>query len=159
MMGAFEDVKALLEGEGIRYEHVKHAPTFTAQETAAATHISGKELAKVVMLKVGDELVMAVTPASRRVDLKKFKKLAGGGKARLAKEEEFTSRFPDCEAGAMSPLGSLYGMDVYEDESLTSDEEIAFNAGTHKDVLKIKHSDFQRVVEPKVGDFIVSGDR
>src|SRR3990170_4101201 len=108
-MGAFDDVKALLEREGINYKHLRHEPAFTAQEIAAATHISGKELAKVVVLKVDGDLVMAAIPATRLVDLGKFKKLVGNDDVKLAREDEFTSRFPECEAGAMSPLALLYG--------------------------------------------------
>ena len=152
-MGALEKVKAMLDNEGVQYEHLTHDPTFTAQETAAATHISGKELAKVVMIKADDELVMVVTPASKQVDLDAFKKTVGAKKVSLAKEEEFAPEFPECEAGAMSPLGPLYGLKVYEDETLAADEDIAFNAGTHKDVIRMTHKDFALLAKPEVGSF------
>ena len=157
-MGALENVKAMLDKEGVKYEHLTHDPTFTAQETAAATHISGKELAKVVIIKADDELVMAVTPASKLVDLDAFKKTVGAKKVSLAKEEEFAGEFPECEAGAMSPLGPLYGLKVYEDQSLAEDEEIAFNAGTHKDVIRMPHKEFARLANQELGDFTKGAD-
>lgn len=71
----------------------------------------------------------------------------------LAKESEFKDQFPECEIGAMPPFGNLYRMDVYVDESLTKDEEIAFNAGSHYELLRISYADFQRLVQPRVLKF------
>ena len=66
----------------------------------------------------------------------------------LATETEFRDRFPDCETGAMPPFGNLYGMDVFADETLTLDKEIAFNAGSHRELLRMSFADFRDLVKP-----------
>jgi Ala-tRNA(Pro) deacylase len=68
----------------------------------------------------------------------------------LATEKEFAALFPDSELGAMPPFGNLYNLPVYVDTSLTEDEEIVFNAGTHVDTIRIKYKDFVKLVQPKV---------
>jgi Ala-tRNA(Pro) deacylase len=72
---------------------------------------------------------------------------------RFASENRFKSRFPDCEIGAMPPFGNLYGMEVFAAESLGENEEIAFNAGSHQEVIKLKYADFERLVQPMVMSF------
>ena len=68
----------------------------------------------------------------------------------LASEEEFKGRFPDCEVGAMPPFGNLYEMETFVDESLAEDPEIAFNAGTHTELIRMAFSDFRRLVKPRI---------
>ena len=121
---------------------------YTAQEIAWITHTPGKELAKTVMVKIDDVLAMAVLPASFHVDLARLKAIAGASSAAVATEREFRSQFPDCETGAMPPFGNLYGMTVYADQSLAADKEIAFNAGTHRELIRISYADFTRLASP-----------
>ena len=106
-----------------------------------------------MILRVNDELAMAVLPSSRWVDLVAMRKELGTAKIELASEFEFDSRFPDCETGAMPPLGNLYDMGVYVDASLAEDKEIAFNAGSHYEVIRMRYADFARLVRPKVLHF------
>ncbi|MBI3286871.1 MAG: YbaK/EbsC family protein, partial [Chloroflexi bacterium] len=126
---------------------------YTAQEVAAAQHVPGKQVAKVVMVKAGKQLMMAVLPAPYRVDLKKLASALGAKSARLAREEEFEGIFPDCEVGAMPPFGNLYQLPVYVDASLTEDVEIVFQTGTHSDTMKIRYADYQRLAQPKVAEY------
>ncbi len=146
-------LREFLDGQKVLYDVASHRQAFTAQEVAAAQHVPGKELAKVVMLRSGASFVMAVLPAPYRVDLDRAKAAIGKADLVLANEQEFKGLFPQCEAGAMPPFGNLYGLPVYVDDTLTRDEEIVFNAGTHTQTVKMKYADFARLVQPKVCSF------
>jgi Ala-tRNA(Pro) deacylase len=146
-------LKEFLDSKNIEYVSIYHAAASTAQRIAATSHISGKELAKTVMIKVSGKMAMAVLPASHNINFDLLKKIANDVKVELAGELAFVNLFPDCEVGAMPPFGNLYGMDVYVAEILSEDEEIAFNAGTHTELLRMSYNDFINVVNPKVGNF------
>ncbi len=145
-------LKALLDQENIRYTLMTHSPAYTAQAAAATLHVPGKELAKTVVLRAGEDTLLAVLPASHHVGLKKLGLIAGKS-LRLATEEEFVQLFPDCEAGAMPPFGQIYGLPVFVDKALAEDEEIVFPAGTHRDAIRMRYEDFVRVVKPWVCSF------
>jgi Ala-tRNA(Pro) deacylase len=147
-----QKLKEFLDSNGVRYTTISHSIAFTAQEIAAQTHIHGKELAKTVILKTGDKMFMAVLPASYRIDLNLLSQ-AAASPIELAVENEFQSKFPNCEPGAMPPFGNLYDMNVFVDESLTEDEEIAFNAGTHKELVRLAYKDFERLAKPTKANF------
>jgi len=149
-------LKQFLDDHGVRYVTVLHSAAFTAQEVAASAHISGKELAKTVMIKLNGKLAMAVLPASSQIDLDLLARVAGVDDVRLAAESEFAKTFPGCELGAMPPFGNLYGMDVYVAESLAEDEEIAFNAGSHTELIRMRFEDFERLAQPRTLAFSVS---
>ena len=139
-----------LDNEGVKYQTINHSPAFTAQEVAALAHVPGKELAKTVMVKVDDEMAMAVLPAYDRVDLDRLQEATGAKRVELASEREFKELFPECELGAMPPFGNLYGIKVFVDDSLAEDEEIAFNAGSHTELMRLSYRDFERLVHPQV---------
>jgi len=146
-------LKEFLESHNIKYVTVTHSQVFTAQETAATTHIPGKELAKTVMVKIDGKMAMAVLPASYRVDFNMLKEVAEAGKVELANEQEFKDMFPECDVGAMPPFGNLYGLEVYVAENLGKEGQIAFNAGSHTELVKVSYKDFETHVKPKVGKF------
>ncbi|MBM4042737.1 MAG: deacylase [Planctomycetes bacterium] len=146
-------LRELLDGEGVKYVCITHSPAFTAPEIAASAHIPGKQLAKTVVVKLDGRMALAVLPAHVGVDFKALAALAGARKAELATEEEFADLFPECEVGAMPPFGNLFGMAVFAEEALAEDEEIAFNAGSHKELIKLSYADFARLVGPTVGPF------
>lgn len=143
-------LKEFLDANHIRYVSIRHSPAYTAQQIAASAHVKGKDLAKTVMVKLDGKLAMAILPASYKVDLDLLGQAAGAAKAELATEAEFKGMFPECELGAMPPFGNLYGMDVYVGQVLAEDEEIAFNAGSHTELIKLAYADFERLVRPKV---------
>lgn len=143
-------LKQFLDVEGIKYVTISHSVAYTAQVIATLTHIPGKELAKTVIVKIDGTYAMAVLPASRQLDLALLRAAAQAKTVSVAYEAEFKSRFPDCETGAMPPFGNLYGMAVYADESLSHDQEIAFNAGSHRELYRLSWKDFERLVEPMV---------
>ncbi|HEV8384915.1 MAG TPA: YbaK/EbsC family protein [Candidatus Acidoferrales bacterium] len=149
-------LKSYLDENHVHYTLMSHSPAYTAQAAAATLHVPGKELAKSVVVAVGEQTALAVLPAAFHVSLKKLGELAGKP-ARLATEQEFLSLFPDCELGAMPPFGQLYKLPVFADRSLEAEEEIVFNAGTHRDAVRMKFADFKRLVRPKVGEFASKG--
>jgi Ala-tRNA(Pro) deacylase len=152
-----QKLKEFLDRQGVKYVTIQHSPAFTAQEIAASAHIPGKELAKTVMVQIDDKMAMAVVPASFKVDFDLLREAAGAQRVKLASEAEFQDMFPGCEVGAMPPFGNLYDMAVYVSQTLSEDEEIAFNAGSHTELMRLAYQDFQRLVSPKVAK-IAFGD-
>ena len=146
-------LKEYLNTHQIKYVSIQHSPAYTAQEVAASAHVSGRDFAKTVIVKIEEAPVMAVLPANRKVVLADLREVLGAEKARFATEEEFQKLFPDCEIGAMPPFGNLYGIEVYVAPSLAQETEIAFNAGTHTEIIKMAYRDFEQLVKPKVINF------
>ncbi|MTI87168.1 MAG: YbaK/EbsC family protein [Balneolaceae bacterium] len=142
-----------LDKNGKKYIVMKHSKAYTAQEVAASAHIPGKEMAKTVMLKVDGDIKMVILPSTHDVDFGKFQEALGATDVGLASEEEFEGLFPDCELGAMPPFGNLYDKETIVAEALTEDEEIAFNAGTHKELVKMSYKDFEELTKPKIFPF------
>ena len=144
-----QKLKQYLDSQRIKYVAITHSLAFTAMEVAQSAHIPGRELAKTVMVKLDGKMAMAVLPSLRKVDLNLLRESVGAQEAQLATETEFKSLFPDCETGAMPPFGNLYGLDVYVSPSLAEDDQIAFNAGSHIEVMKLAYKDFDRLVKPR----------
>lgn len=150
-------LKELLDSRGIRYVTIRHSPAFTAPEVAASAHVSGRDFAKTVIVMIGADMAMVALPAARRIVLSDLRELLDRPHLRLATEDEFRAAFPDCEVGAMPPFGNLYGMPVYVASALADEPEIAFNAGTHTEIVKMAYRDFDAVVRPLVLDFVTTG--
>ncbi len=146
-------MKEFLDREKVKYVSMIHSPAYTAQEVAQSAHIGGKELAKVVIVELDGKMAMAVLPANRKIVLQDLREVTGSDEVKFASEDEFKAKFADCETGAMPPFGNLYGMDVYVAESLAQNEEIAFNAGSHTEVVRLAFRDFERLVRPKILSF------
>ena len=146
-------LKEFLDSNNIKYVTIGHSPAYTAQEVAGSAHIPGKELAKTVMVKLDNKMAMAVISAPAKVDLDQLQHISGASLAELASEKEFKDMFPDCEVGAMPPFGNLYEMPVFVSEELTTDIEIAFNAGSHTELIRLAYRDFERLVKPEVAHF------
>jgi len=146
-------LKEFLDTNKVKYVTISHSAAYTAQQIAASAHIPGREVAKTVMVKLDGQMAMAVLPASYQVDFKRLREVSGATEVKLATEGEFRDKFPECEVGAMPPFGNLYGMRVYATESLMEDEEIAFNAGSHTELIRLSTDDFKRLVQPEVVRF------
>jgi len=144
-----------LKQNKIKFETISHPESFTAQQTAQAERAPGKTMAKVVMVKADDKDVMAVLPATHRLNEQRFKKLLGVKKMRLSTEEEFEKLFDDCEVGAMPPFGNIYDVPFYVDQTLAQNDNIVFNAGTHRESVKIAFRDYERLVDPELCSFAV----
>jgi len=153
-MSIAPEVEGLFADEAVNYEVIKHPTAYTAAEEAAVSHISGYEWAKTVIFFTDEnEPIMAVLPASAHVNSALLEDLVGAGELRLAEEAEFSGLYPNCEPGAMPPLGNLYGQRVFLDQRLAEDEQIVFNAGNHTEAVKMDFADFQRLVKPVIGAF------
>ncbi|MFC1481219.1 aminoacyl-tRNA deacylase [Candidatus Neomarinimicrobiota bacterium] len=143
-------LKAFLDSQKVKYVSCKHSKAFTASEVAASTHVPGREMAKTIMVLADGKMVMVVLPAPEYISMELLKYVTDAEEVHLASEQEFKDLFPDCEVGAMPPFGNLYDLETYVDATLTEDEEIAFNAGTHTEIIKMAYEDFHNLVEPKV---------
>lgn len=143
-------LKTYLDEANVKYVTISHSLAFTSQDIAASAHVSGKEFAKTVMIKVDGAMAMAVLPAAYHVDFDTLRKIFGTKSVTMASEPEFKKCFPDCELGAMPPFGNLYGMDVYVAEVLAQNKEIAFNAGTHTELIRLNYTDYENLVKPRI---------
>jgi Ala-tRNA(Pro) deacylase len=146
-------VSEFLRTHGVPFSVVTHRTAFTAQEEAAVSHVPGRMWAKTVVCVADGEPVLAVLPAHYSIDVERLRVIVGATALRLANEVELAPLYPECELGAMPPLGPLYGQRVFVDQSLMDDTEILFNAGTHTDAVRMKLDDFTRLVHPVVGAF------
>jgi Ala-tRNA(Pro) deacylase len=146
-------LKEYLDREHVHYEVLSHPEAFRAVAIAQTLHTPEKEMAKVVIVKVDEQFVMTVLPASSQVDLHRLKDVFMTNHVRLATEEEFKDLFPDCELGAMPPFGTLYGLPVFVDHLLTEDDTIVFQAGTHSEAIRMRYMDFAALVFPVVEEF------
>jgi Ala-tRNA(Pro) deacylase len=149
-MLSLNKLKEFLDSSLVAYEVLTHPVVFTAQQLAAVQHVKGKQLAKVVVARSGSEFMMIVLPAPYHVGLRTARAATGRQDLEIAHESEFASLFAGCEPGAMPPFGNLYNVPVWVDESLAQDEEIVFNACTHTQAIRMKYSDFARLVHPTV---------
>lgn len=147
-----EKLKKFLDDNKVKYVSIKHSLAYTAQEIAASAHIHGRELAKTVVVKLDGKPAMAVLPANRRIDTDRLRRAALARSVELATERELEDLFPGCALGAMPPFGNLYGMKVYADAILAEDEEIAFNAGTHTELIRMAYKSFEGLVNPLLAD-------
>jgi Ala-tRNA(Pro) deacylase len=149
-MSVCKRLREHLDARNLRYVIVSHSRAYTAQEVAASLHVPGREMAKTVVIKTPQGLALCVVRAMDRVDVELAAARLGTTSARLATEQEFLHQFPDCEMGAMPPLGNLYEIPTLVDEALTRDREIVFNAGTHVDAIRMTYADYADMAKPKV---------
>jgi len=149
-MPILRKLKAVLDEAKVPYEVFNHALAYTAQEIAAKQHFSGNEMAKVVMLVVDDSLVMGVLRGNDKMNLNTARASLGAHQIRMATEDEFVARFPECEIGAMPPFGNLFGLKVFVDPALEKDKDIYFNAGNHVQTVRLRYKDFAALVNPRV---------
>lgn len=146
-------LKSYLDQSQVDYETIQHVVDFTAQETAADTHTPGVQFAKTVLLDVDGKKALAVLPAHHKVDTDKLQKALGARKVHLCSETEMGDTCPDCDAGAIPPFGNLYDLPVFLSNAMIEDDEITFNAGTHRTALRMRFRDYRNLVHPEVLDF------
>lgn len=146
-------LEQFLKNSRVWFEIRKHPPTMTAQELAQRENVDGHQIAKVVVMKEHGKYYMVVLPASYFVDLKEIRRITGHPDLHLATEQELKEIFPDCELGAMPPMGNLYNMPVYVEQDLSEDEEIEFNAGSHEEAIRMKYKDYEGLAHPQILHF------
>ena len=152
-------LRKYLDKNNVKYAVISHSPAYTAQETAQRAHISGRVMAKTVIVEMDRKMAMVVLPASYKVNIGHLEDITESEDVRFAREGEFKRKFAGCEIGAMPPFGNLYSMDVYVAKKLAQDKEIAFNAGNHKELIVMKYKDFDRLVHPIVLDLTLEPPR
>ncbi|MGQ9594415.1 MAG: aminoacyl-tRNA deacylase [Anaerolineae bacterium] len=152
-MNCRERLEQYFRENGVGYEVLQHPQAYTMSEVAAALHVSGKQVAKVVMVKADGKPTMLVVASPYRLDFARVRDLLGAKEVVLAREEEFADLFPDCATGAMPPFGNLYGVPVYVDEALAAQKEMVFRVGSHNEAMRVAYQDFARLVQPQVGAF------
>ena len=147
-------VLTYLDAQDAAYEVIAHRIEYTSQETAADTHTPGREFAKNVLLGTPAGVAMAIVPAIHKIDLEKVRQGLGTNQVRLADEAMMSELCPDCDPGAIPPFGNLYDIPVYVDPTLTGDEFITFNGGTHESAIRMRYCDFERLVHPTIMDMV-----
>jgi Ala-tRNA(Pro) deacylase len=148
-----ERMEQYLRENAVPFEVMAHRQAYTMPEVAAALHVPGRQVAKVVIVKADQQMAMLVIPATRRLNFAKVRALLDAKKVSLAKEEEFADLFPDCATGAMPPFGNLYSVPVYVDQALAEEADIVFRIGTHRHIMKVAYADFEHLAQPTVGEF------
>ncbi|NOQ80468.1 MAG: deacylase [Gammaproteobacteria bacterium] len=146
-------LKHFLDEQDAKYVSINHSRAYTAQEIAESAHVSGNDFAKVVMLKADEEMVMAVLPATDKVELKLLRQVLGVRNVIFADENDFQDHFPGCEVGAMPPFGNLYGIRVILAQTLCSSTSISFNSGVHTEVIQMDYDNYIKMVNPEIMDF------
>jgi Ala-tRNA(Pro) deacylase len=148
-------IREYLLGHKVSYGLINHTCAFTAEEVAELARVPGRQMAKVVIVWLDGELAIVVVPATKVVDMEKLQRETGAGEVLLADESDFRDRFSDCQVGTVPPFGNLFGVDTWLDRQLTALDQIAFNAGTHRDVMVVRYADYNRLVEPRIVDVAV----
>lgn len=149
-------IQEYLESQKVMFETREHPPAYTAQEVAAEEHVSGKMLAKTVVVRADDEYVLCVLPAHLKLDMEKVGFVRAAEQVYLADETDLAKLFPDVEVGAEPPFGNLYDLPTLVDSHLAEDDEILFQAGTHRQAIRMRFEDYQRLVEPQIEDITIS---
>lgn len=143
-------IQEFLDGSHVRYVTIRHSPAYTASQVAESIHIPGKRLAKVVVAVADGRLAMVVVPSTKDMDMTRLQEETRARDVRLADEAEFANRFEGCKLGAVPPFGNLFGIETYLDRSFLSESQIAFNAGTHTDVIVMDSTDYLHLVRPRI---------
>ena len=147
-----EKLHALLEQHGVAYEVQSHDYAVTANQIAGIEGISGYDVAKPVLVSVGEQLAMIVIPGAEILDLERASEVLGNNDVRLATEDEFVSVFDDCEPGAEPPFGNLYGIPTFMDEDLRARQRLVCRDGSHTQTITLDTADYVRLVEPEIVD-------
>ncbi len=142
-----------LDTSGVKYTVLSHSLAYTALEVAQSVHIPGKEIAKTVIVWMDGKMAMVVLPGTSLINFTALREQTGSQNIELASESEFSSRFPECEVGAMPPFGNLFDMPVIASALLAEDEDIAFNAGSHHELVRMKYADYRDLVRPRIASF------
>jgi Ala-tRNA(Pro) deacylase len=150
-----DDIKKLLASHGVQYREVHHEPTRTSAESAKAR---GEDLAiggKAILMKVGEEFKLFVLSAAKKLDSQKIKERFGEKKLRFATPEELKD-LTGLVPGAVPPFGKpITPFELHVDVSVTTNEKIAFNAGSLTDSIILDCKDYIMVASPEVFEFAV----
>jgi Ala-tRNA(Pro) deacylase len=138
-------VDSYLSKSGVRYDVLAHTHTSNSSQSAQAAHIPGDRLAKSVLLQDDEGYLMAIIPATHKVDLEALEEEFGRS-FELMHEDEIAKLFRDCEPGALPPLAEAYGVEAVLDESLADADDIYFEAGDHVALIHVSGQDFLKLI-------------
>ena len=147
------DLRSFLDSAGCRYAWSRHGDAFTARGLAQREHVPAHHVIKPVLVSVDGEFVLCALPATHRIDLALLQMEVGAEEIRLANEEELAGMCGDCELGAEPPIGWLFGLPTFMDESLFDDGQVTFQAGNHREAVTMSFMDYYRLAKPCVGHF------
>jgi Ala-tRNA(Pro) deacylase len=147
------DLRNYLEQQGIHCAWSHHDAAYTAQDLAMKEHVPGRKVVKPVVVSVDGKLVMCALPAACCIDMERLREELHADVTELADEPEFKSVFGDCELGAEPPIGGLFGLPTVMDDSLMTQDQVTFQAGTHSDAVTMSVSDYIRLTQPKIAHF------
>jgi Ala-tRNA(Pro) deacylase len=147
------NIVSYLDREGVNYKLLHHRRTYTAQDLAAAEHVSGWNVIKPVLVKADERLMLCALPASQRVDLDQLKNVLHASKIELADEPTLGRIFAECELGAEPPIGPLFGVQTIMERSVEDADRVIFQVGTHADAVEMPVSEFKRLARPQVATF------
>ena len=141
-------IRDFLQSRQVWFETMLHAPAPTASKMAQAVHVSGHRVAKGVLIKAGGSYLLAVLPATARIDLERLRQIVRGPEVRIATEDEVEQVFGDCERGALPPFGRLYGLTTLVDSSLSGGSEIVFVGNTRHEGVRMRYRDYEAIEGP-----------
>lgn len=146
-------IRDYLRSRGVLHETLLHRPSPTAAHRAQSVHVSGARVAKAVLIRAGSGFVLAVLPATHRIDLDRLAGILRTTDLGIATENELESVFSDCELGAIPPFGSIYGLRTVVDASLAGGNEIVIEGNARHEDLRIRFRDFEAIESPIRGRF------
>jgi Ala-tRNA(Pro) deacylase len=141
-------IRDFLESRHVWFETLLHCPASSATRRAQSIHLSGRQVAKGVLVKASGGDVLAVLPATHWIDLERLARVLGEQTVRIATEEEVERVFADCERGALPPFGRLYGLKTVVDVSLTGSGEFVFVTNTRHEGMRMRYRDYEAIEAP-----------
>jgi Ala-tRNA(Pro) deacylase len=145
-----ERLQKLLDDNEVEYEVIHHTVDTRAHATATHTHTEDRDFAKTVVVWVDGARAFAVVPASHHVAPSRLARSLGADEVRLATEAEMAESILGCDLGAEPPFGNLFGVPTYASPVLARDDRITFNGGTHRDAVRMRWADYERLAKPRV---------
>ena len=144
-MSISNTVRDYLAGNAIDYQLISHTHTQSSRDSANAAHVTGDHLAKAVIVKEDETYLMVVVPSDHHVHLGRLHHLLGQ-EVGLATEQELLSLFPDCDGGAIPPLGKAYHLKSLVDSSLLEQPEVYFESGDHEHLVRVTGEHFSKLL-------------
>jgi Ala-tRNA(Pro) deacylase len=141
-----------LDKHGVAYVRLPHARAITAQQLAAAMHVTGHRVAKALVVEVDGQRQLVVLPAAEALDERRLAQSLQAARVKLLAEREFGGMFPECELGAEPPFGRMYGLPVLVDARLAREKDIVVRAGSHEEAIEMSYADFAALERPRVVD-------
>lgn len=148
-VSVFDRLQTLLTQSGVAFTILRHEPVFTSEQAAAVRGTPLASGAKALVVKPGEEFVLLVLPADRKLDSRKTRDALHVKALRFASKEE-VQNLTGLQPGSIPPFGSLFGLPSYCDPALAANASINFNAGNHAISIQMSYSDFVEVEKPKL---------